>query len=437
MTDAEFTQNADLELLRSELDRTQERYFTAAHQQRQAEELLARYLNTLYPVAYAQARARKVSVVAFAEEMFKAISRVQASENAGAEILLARYLETLFPAEYAQGIKQKTAIQELAEQLLPKVGTAKIQETASAPPPPAPVQESADTLTALRILGSSPDWEVVRRRWETETQKSEATYTKTLDALLEKGWIEIIRVPASDRLSGRYRPWLVTLTAAGRRAYQEHVGTGLAPIALNDFINERYKSREAWWLIRLTRALILEANDFPQRGSFTYEVYDPQDPLPAGFQKRYGNSEPDLILVLHPHGSQSLRFCIECERAKYPAAQLKSKLVKNVLDYTQAGFEGIYYIAPDRDAAQLIVGAVRKIAADLRENSAVLDRAFLAVFTADDLAGRWLPSPAQINRWFQPGKEKDETVPIPAEAAKPRHHFKYVLRVKEGDPHAN
>ncbi len=432
MTDAEFTQNADLELLRSELDRTQERYFTAAHQQRQAEELLARYLNTLYPVAYAQARARKVSVVAFAEEMFKAISRVQASENAGAEILLARYLETLFPTEYAQGIKQKTAIQELAEQLLPQVGTAKIQETVSAPPP-APVQESADTLTALRILGSSPDWEVVRRRWETETQKSEATYTKTLDALLEKGWIEIIRVPASDRLSGRYRPWLVTLTAAGRRAYQEHVGTGLAPIALNDFINERYKSREAWWLIRLTRALILEANDFPQRGSFTYEVYDPQDPLPAGFQKRYGNSEPDLILVLHPHGSQSLRFCIECERAKYPAAQLKSKLVKNVLDYTQAGFEGIYYVAPDRDAAQLIVGAARKLAADLQDNPTAIDRAFLAIFTVDDLAGRWLPSPAQINRWFQPGKEKDETVKIPAEAVRPRHHFKH----KGGKPHAD
>jgi len=441
VTDAEFTQNADLELLRTELDRTQERYYAAAYQQRQAEELLARYLNTLYPVAYAQARARKVSVVAFAEEMFKAISRVQASESAGAEALLSRCLEALFPAEYAQGIQQGTSLQNLAEQLLPQIGPAeKPQPTtdpapAAVPEPSAPAISTleADVVNALRFLGASPDWEDGRRRWEKETGKTRETYTRAVDLLVDKKLVTLVRVPSSNRINGYYAPLLVELTPAGRHEYQERMG--LPATTIEDFINERYKSPEAWWQIRLTRALIQDGNSLP--ATFTYEVYDPQDPLPAEFQKRYGNSEPDLIVVMTPHGGKPVQLCIECERALYSSTQLKSKLLKNMTDYAQAGFDGVYYVAPDRDKARLIATAVRKLAADLLERPHVVERGFAAVFTVDDLAGHWLPSPSQINRWFQPRKEGEEAPAIPPEAAMPEHHFKHVFKNKEGKSHAN
>ncbi|MGC9396883.1 MAG: hypothetical protein ACP5J4_18720, partial [Anaerolineae bacterium] len=192
-----------------------------------------------------------------------------------------------------------------------------------------------------------------------------------------------------------------------------------------------YKSPEAWWMIRATKALIEVGNAHPANNRFTYTVYDPEadaDAMDAaGFTRRYGNSEPDLIVVVQSRtGGKPLWLAVECERGKYNSTRLKQKLIKNLEDYATAGFGGCYYIANNRDTARILGGTIARIRDALqRQPDAVTTPSFLALFTLEALRETWLPTPRFILTEFFDRKLRQPNPNWPVDAAKPERYFKY------------
>jgi len=364
-----FVESAELTLLRTELERIRERYAAASYEQQQALEILGRYLNTLFPAAYAQAMAQRTPVYTFAQEMLRALTLVQP-------------MQTVTEAE-------------------PAAQTAAPQADA----PPALRLTDPDQISLLRLTGSTPAYEEVRRAWCAEVSQDDATFKAQLDALIAAQLATLETVKATGTWQSYYSPQLIALTDAGRAEYQQRFG--LPPRSIAEFIdNTSYKSKEAWYLIRVARAVILAGGNIPGTRFVPTAVWDTVDPLPALYQRRYGNSEPDLIVELTPPDGTKILIAVECERANYNAPRLKTKVLKNMHDYAEHGFDGVYYIAPNRNAGGLLKTAIRKVAADLRDHPQSLERGFVALFTLDDLLRKWLPSPAMLDRWH--GTPPDE-----------------------------
>lgn len=385
MTDAEYVEQTELTLLRTELAQLRARLSTAVYRRRQAEDLLGRYLNALFPAAYTQALAQQTDRLAFAEQMYRALAQMPGTGAAGP----------------------------------PAAGPPPV--TAAPAPPAAPVAPTPPALTdphhitAVRLLGQTPDQMAVRRRWQAETGQDEAAFKATLAALEQAGWLTVQTVPATDRLTGYYSPRLVWLTDPGRADHQQRFGQ--AAVTEAQFLHY-YKSVESWWLINVTRALILAGNDVPGT-PFAAEVWDTAQPLPAPWQRRYDTSEPDLIVRLRPRGGAETTVVVECERALYNAPQLKSKVWKNLADYTAAGFAAVYYVAPNVPAARTLRTALRKLAADRQAQPAAVAAGCAVIWTAVDLADHWLPSPGMVDRWGgQPPAEYPGAAPA-------QYHFKY------------
>jgi len=218
---------------------------------------------------------------------------------------------------------------------------------------------------------------------------------------------------------------LIALTDSGRAEYQQRFG--LPPRGIDEFIDTSYKSRDAWYLIRVARAVILAGGSIPGARFIPAAVWDTAEPLPAPYQRRYGNSEPDLIVELVPPDGTKILIAVECERSNYSPPRLKTKVLKNMRDYAEHGFDGVYYIAPNRNAGGLLKTAIRKVAADLRNNPQSLERGFVALFALDSLLKRWLASPAMLDRWH--GTPPDES----SDAAAADYCFKHKNRGGSSD----
>jgi len=363
-----FIESAELTLLRTELERIRERYAVASYEQQQALEILGRYLNTLFPAAYAQAMAQRTPVYTFAQEMLRALTLVQ-------------------------------PMQAVAEEQ-PAAQTSVPQSDA----PPALRLTDANQISLLRLTGSTPAYEEVRRSWCAEVGQDDAAFKAQLDALIaaQLATLETLKVTGSWR--SYYSPQLIALTAFGRTEYQQRFG--LPPRTIKEFVDASYKSEEAWYLIRVAREVILSGGSIPGARFVPAAIWDTAEPLPAPYQRRYGNSEPDLIVELIPADGTRVLIAVECERSNYDSTRLKTKVLKNMRDYAEHGFDGVYYIAPNRNAGGLLKTAIRKVAADLRDNPQSLERGFVALFALDDLLKKWLPSPAMLDRWH--GTPPDE-----------------------------
>lgn len=353
----------ELTLLRAELARAQQRLGTALYEAGQAQELLGRYLGTLFPAPYAQAVAQGRSALAFAAEMYQALAQ--------ARVTLITAVDGAEPA--------------------PAVT-------------PALAELTADHVELLRLAGGTLDRDLIWEPWERTIAKGERTFLRAVDELVQAGLLAVEETAAPRNLARYASTLLLVLTEAGRADYQARFG--LAAVTRETFLERYGHSPEAWWLIRATRGALLAGGQLPA-ALFDVAVYDPAaEPLPADLAARYSNSEPDLLVILTPRkGGQPVTVAVECERARYSAPLLKGKVLKNLRAYTGGGLTGVYYVAPNREAGALIVQALKKIAADLAQRPALLERGFAAVFTLDALDGRWLPTPAMLNRWQGPPPE--------------------------------
>lgn len=366
-----FIESAELTLLRTELERIRERYAVASYEQQQALEILGRYLNTLFPAAYAQAMAQRTPVYTFAQEMLRALTLVQPMQTV---------------------TEEQPAAQPPASQV---------------DAPPALGLTDPDQISLLRLTGSTPAFEEVRRSWCAEIKQDDITFKAQLDALIAAQLATLETVKATGTWRSYYSPQLIALTDFGKTEYRQRFG--LPARTIKEFVDASYKSEEAWYLIRVAREVILSGGSIPGARFVPAAIWDTAEPLPAPYQRRYGNSEPDLIVELTPADGTRILIAVECERSKYDPTRLKSKVLKNIRDYAEHGFDGVYYIAPNRDSAGLLKTALRKVAADLKANPQSLERGFAALFTMDSLLGKWLPSPAMLDRWHgtPPGELPD------------------------------
>jgi len=363
-----FIESAELTLLRTELERIRERYAVASYEQQQALEILGRYLNTLFPAAYAQAMAQRTPVYTFAQEMLRALTLVQ-------------------PMQVVTEDKPE------AQTSVPQADTS-----------PALRLTDPDQISLLRLIGSMPAFEEVRRSWCAEVHQDDPAFKTQLDALIaaQLATLETLKVTGSWR--SYYSPQLIALTDSGKAEYQQRFG--LPARTIKEFVDASYKSEEAWYLIRVARSVILSGGGIPGARFVPAAVWDTAEPLPAPYQRRYGNSEPDLIVELTPADGTRVLIAVECERSNYDSTRLKTKVLKNMRDYAEHGFDGVYYIAPNRNAGGLLKTAIRKVAADLRDHPQSLERGFVALFVLDDLIKKWLASPAMLDRWH--GTPPDE-----------------------------
>jgi len=362
--------------------------------------------------------------------------------------LLQRYLEVLFPHLLPQTLAARMTIAEAADYLYAHhlnrddpLGILSSSDTNHASRDPESVvtpsvELSGDAVAFLSAAGRSALSTEIKQKWAAHTGKAVGTAQNVvLPELLDKGLLRAERVAVPRHLTGYATDTCYLLTEVGEQEYRRRFNA--EPITYEDAYAP-YKSPEAWWQIRATRAMIETGTEQAANSRFSYTVYDPAgDPdatTLAGFQTRYGHSEPDLIVVVASKtGGPTSQIAVECERGSYSSTRLKQKVVKNLQDYGEAGFSGCYYIASNGPTARTLAGAITKVRADLKERpDALTVRSFLALFTLDMLKGTWLPTPHFIDAHFFDRKARRVSDDWPAEAAKPERYLKFVPSSPDG-----
>ncbi|HNT73532.1 MAG TPA: hypothetical protein PKH77_00795 [Anaerolineae bacterium] len=525
-----FAENAIIQLLRAQLAHDQEQLATATYRQKRAEELLGKYLTTLFSVTWGQATAARADVLRYAEEMLGTLStaRSPAPDTAAAMTVLRQCLEifgitsapdaapsavialaqqhlptitqqwstranreaagtapesapTITPdvADASavlrayltalnvpfSGAASLAHLAELARQQLPRLN----QQVAAAPPPvalptppspavvtPPPVVTPVNNplvslsdptlpdaaIEAWRIIGREPAWEKAEPAFVQATGHSPAMFRDMVEVLMQQHLLGLYKAPVTPRHAGFCNPRLLQIGAAGAAQYRARFGCD--PVPLKEFLG-KYHVTEAsaltWWLIRATRNVILNGQLLPEN-PFTIEVFDLAEGIPDGYQREYGEcrnpdkagdekcSVPDLFVELQARGGPMTRLCIECERGRYANQALKQKLRWTMHNYGQAGFAGVYYVAPAAPEARLLQRALGKLAADLRQTPTLVEKGMLAIFTFDALVDHWLPSPAMVDRW-ESGVPAEE---IPATAARAMCRLKHRQRGGNAQP---
>ena len=357
------------------------------------------------------------------------------------EAALQQYLEALFPHLFPQALAQQLSVVEAAEyfyqqQLHGDDPLKLFGEAEEQPPPPVPtpidpgIELSGDAAKFLLAAGLTVVSTDIKALWAQLARKAVRTAKNTvLPELLDKGLIGVERISVPRSFAGYASDTCYLLTEAGHAEYRRR----FSDVAVTyDQVYGPHKSPEAWWQVRAVAGMVRAGNDLPANTSFTYTVYDPTgDPeaaLQAGFERRYGNSEPDLIVVItsQTDGAEQ-RIALECERASYSAARLKGKLLKNLQDYAEAGFSGCYYIANNGEAARSLGGALMRLRDDLKAHpETVTARSFLALFTLEALKETWLPTPPFIEAEFFDRRTRKVSEAWPPEAAKPERYLRWV-----------
>ncbi|HNT77813.1 MAG TPA: hypothetical protein PKH77_22600 [Anaerolineae bacterium] len=339
--------------------------------------------------------------------------------------LLRQYLAALQIS--AAGVTTSTDLIALAQQQLPLLPPRLVAPPSVSPappvtPPPAvTVVASAPALSrpelpeaaveAWRVIGREPSWEKAEPLFVQTTGHAPPVFREMVDVLVAQNLLSLFKAPVAKRHEAFCNPRLFELTATGETLYQPRFG--LAPVTLATFLGKYHVTPAAtltWWLIRATRNAILSGQLLTDN-PFGVEVFDLADGIPAGYQREYGEcrnpdkegdeqcSVPDLFVTLQARGAETQRICVECERGRYANQALKRKLRWTMHNYGQAGFAGVYYVAPAVPEARVLQRALLKLSADLRNDPRQVARGMLAIFTFDALADHWLPSPAMVDRW--------------------------------------
>jgi hypothetical protein len=362
--------------------------------------------------------------------------------------LLQRYLEVLFPHLLPQALAARMSIAEAADYLYVHhlnrddpldILSASDADTLSAALESAAisaVELSGDAVALLSAVGRNVLSTEIKQIWAAHTGKAAGTARNlVLPELLDAGLLRVERLAVPRYLTGYATDTYYLLTEAGQQEYRRRFN---AEPTTYEEAYAPYKSPEAWWQIRATQALIEAGTDHSANSRFSYTVYDPAgDPdatTLAGFQARYGHSEPDLIVaVTSKTGGPTSQLVVECERGSYSSTRLKQKVVKNLQDYGEAGFSGCYYIVNSNATARTLAGAITKVREDLRERpDALSTRSFLALFTLEALRDAWLPTPHFIDAHFFDRKARRVSDDWPSEAAKPERYLKFVSSGQDG-----
>jgi len=389
-------------LLRSQLESSQLRLATKVRALQRAEAILQDYLTTLYPHLYAQALGARMNTIEAGEYFYQ------------------HYLYGHDPAELF-------GLCEARQQA--EVDRARFAPSA----PPVVVEQgvelSGDAVKLLYVLGLTVLADEAKPLWAQHTGKAVGTAKNTVfPELLDKGLLQVQQIPAPGHLTSYASDTCYVLTERGQAEYRRRFNSD--PITYEAAYSP-YKSPEAWWMIRATKAMILAGNALAANHRFTYTVYDPERDGEAmaavDFTPQYGNSKPDLIVVITPRsGGDALWLAVECERGNYNSTRLRQKLLKNMQDYALAGFSGCYYIANNRDTARVLGGAISRIRDELqRQPDAVTTPSFLTLFTLEALRETWLPTPRFVLTEFFDRKLRQPNANWPTDAAKPERYFKY------------
>jgi hypothetical protein len=370
-------------------------------------------------------------------------ARVRACQRA--EAALQQYLEALFPHLFPQALAAQMNVVEAAEYFLAHHlhGDDPLQLFGTTKPDTLPVSSqptpevtddpgialSGDAVHFLYAAGQTVLAKKIKALWGQRTGKTEGTVKNfIIPELLDKGVLRVEQIPVPRYLTGYAGDTCYLLTAAGQTEYRRRFSSD--PITY-EAAYAPYKSPEAWWMIRAAQALITAGNDHPANARFTYTVYDPSGApgaaSAAGFERRYGHSEPDLVAaVTSQSGGKPSTIAIECERGTYNSTRLKQKVLKNLQDYGTAGFSGCYYIANNAGTARNLAGAISKVRADLKARpDALTVRSFLALFTLETLRETWLPTPRFIDAHFFDRKQRRVNEDWPVDAAKPERYFRH------------
>ncbi len=401
----------EMHLLKNELLSSQMRIATSVRARHQTEAILQRYLSMLCPEVITQALGAQMSITEAAEYIYT--HRLYGSDP-----------KNLFRSQKAQQEEDAASTSSATPTITPVVVEPG-------------VDLSGDAVKFLYVLGMTVVANEARELWAQHTGKASGSAKHTaLSELLDKGLLRVEQIPVPRYLTGYVSDTCYILTDAGlaeyRRRFNSEPTTYEAAYA-------PYKSPEAWWMIRATKALLLAGNAHPANTRFTYTVYDPKGDADAmnaaGFSSRYGSSEPDLIVVVKSRSAgQPLWLAVECERGKYNSTRLKQKLAKNLEDYATAGFGGCYYIANNRETARVLGGTLTRLRDDLAARpDAVTIPGFLALFTLEALRETWLPTPRFILTEFFDRKLRQPNANWPADAAKPERYFKYTPADREKD----
>lgn len=408
-----FEYEARVELLRAQLAREREGRARAVQRLDLAEQIVERFMQLNFPVMHGQATAMGMDVIEEADQVLRAL-------RTGRDLSDAFRRDTDAPPPVmiaGTGDETTTENGEHHDQTPPTLSYALSSEAA---------------ITALQIIGETADYDVITLRWARRMGLSDVpdrkvddlTRMKELRAALEKllddeasgelaPFVKKVYVPSPGHLSDIQAQYLVYLTEdAGIPEYRARFGREPIHEKTPDgeghaFIRpQTYPSGECWWWIRGTKALI-EVGNGSDQSPFIYTVYDPcWGPLPDEFKKRYPagerngkGSEPDLFVVMEPLGGTTVRVVIEFERAKYPPKTLKTKVWKNMRDYRE--FHGVYYITPNRAAAKKMRTAVKKVALMAEDQPDSVAPGIAVVFRGSKLEDSWLPSPAQVDRYYR------------------------------------
>jgi hypothetical protein len=403
-----FEYAAREELLRAQLAREREGRARAVQRLDLAEQLVERFMQLNFPVMHGQATAMGMDVIEEADQVLRAL-------RTGRDLSNAFRRDTKARPSVVSGTSDETPI--VNEENEPHT-----------PPTLSPTLSSEAAITALQIIGETADYDVITLRWARrlgldnipERKVADLVRMEELRAALEElldedgelaPFVKKEYVRSAGQLAIYQKQHLVYLTESlgvpeyrtrfGKEPIHERtpVGEGHA------FIRpQTYPSDECWWWTRVLKTLIERGNQSKQC-PFTYAVYDPcWGPLPPEFQHRYPagerngkGSEPDLLVIMEPLGGTTVRVVIEFERANYAPGRLKTKIWKNLSHYQ--GFQGVYYVAPNRPAAKKIRTAIKKVAADAKDKPDSVTSGLVAVFRGSVLEDAWLPSPAQVDRF--------------------------------------
>ena len=386
----------EVELLRTQMVSCQARLAVRVRACRRAEAALQQYLETLFPHLFPQALAAQMTVVDAAEYFY------------------AHHLHRIDPLGLFGDTQPTTP--PVQSQTAPEVVDPGIAL-------------SGDAVHFLYAAGRTVLAAEIKALWAERTGKAVGTAKNTVvPELLDKGLLRVEQIPAPRYLTGYAGDTCYLLTDAGQAEYRRRFSSD--PITY-EAAYAPYKSPEAWWMIRATQALIVAGNAHPANTRFAYTVYDPagdsKATAAAGFERRYGHSEPDLIVVVTSQsGGSPSTITVECERGTYNSTRLKQKVLKNLQDYGTAGFSGCYYVANNAGTARSLAGAISKVRADLKARPEALPvRGFLALFTLEALRETWLPTPRFIDAQFFDRKRHRVSTDWPAKAAKPERYFRH------------
>ncbi|MGC9396882.1 MAG: hypothetical protein ACP5J4_18715, partial [Anaerolineae bacterium] len=185
------------------------------------------------------------------------------------EAVLQQYLLVLFPDLFSRALGAQMSITEAGEYLYthhlydsdPKEifraknaqpeGDAATTATTTPVVAEQSVDLSGDAVKFLYVLGMTVVANEARELWAQHTGKAVGSAKHILSELLDKGLLRVEQIPVPRYLTGYVSDTCYILSQTGQAEYRRRFNSD--PITYEAAYGP-YKSPEAWWMIRATKA---------------------------------------------------------------------------------------------------------------------------------------------------------------------------------------